>query len=223
MSRIIAGAAKGTAIRMPRGSATRPTTDRVREAVFNTLVDWAGSAAVDSARQFEGISFLDLYAGSGAMGLEAASRGASPVTCVERDANATKSIRDNVAALRLEVRVVANQVAQYLGGPAAPFDIIFLDPPYDTGNDEIERCLAAITRCGWFADDGVIVVERSSRSEPFEWPSEVERQWQKSYGETVIYYGDRGADPMLGETPEEPGQDQPRNGRDQKEATDVGN
>jgi 16S rRNA (guanine966-N2)-methyltransferase len=84
-----------------------------------------------------------------------------------------------------------------------PFDIIFLDPPYELNNDEIVRDLAAIMRCGWLADDGIIVVERSSRTAAFTWPGELERQWQKGYGETVIYYGERGSDPMLGETPDE--------------------
>ncbi|MDR1355079.1 MAG: 16S rRNA (guanine(966)-N(2))-methyltransferase RsmD [Propionibacteriaceae bacterium] len=199
MSRIIAGTAKGATIRTPRRFTTRPTTDRVREAIFNSLANWAGSVDADPTSQLTGISFLDLYAGSGAMGLEAASRNSSPVTCVERDATTASVIRSNAVTLRLDVQVYATQVAQYLNAQVIPFDIIFLDPPYDVTNVDITTCLTTLVRSGWLSDYGIIIVERSSRVTPFSWPSELERQWHKTYGETAVYYGDRGADPMLGE------------------------
>jgi 16S rRNA (guanine966-N2)-methyltransferase len=171
----------------------------VREAVFSTLVDWAGSVGVAPAEQLQGIGFLDLYAGSGAFALEAASRGASPVVAVERVAAVADLIHANATSLHLGVRVAASQVLQYLNSAATPYDIIFLDPPYETSNAEVTACLTAIMRSDWLVDNGIVVVERSIRTPAFEWPIELERRWQKPYGETIIYYGDRGVDPMLGE------------------------
>src|SRR3954469_9188441 len=120
MSRIIGGVAGGRRLSMPKGQATRPTSDRVREGLFSSL-----------GGDLSGRSFLDLYAGSGAVGLEAASRGAAPVVLVERDDKAVRAARDNVAAIGLpDVVARADDVTRFLREPALPCDVVFLDPPY---------------------------------------------------------------------------------------------
>lgn len=183
MTRIIGGSARGRRLKAPTGERTRPTSDRVREALFSSLDAELGSIA--------GLRFLDLYAGSGAVGLEARSRGADAVTLVEHDRRTTMLIRDNLRTLGFsQVEVVAGAVARVLAGsPSAPYDVVFLDPPYDLSADDVLADLTALRRHGWLSEDAVVVVERSTRSGELTWPVGFVPARSKKYGETTLWYG----------------------------------
>jgi 16S rRNA (guanine966-N2)-methyltransferase len=183
MTRIIGGAAGGRRIKAPGGAVTRPTSDRVREALFSAL-----DAAVGSVG---GLRFLDLYAGSGAVGLEARSRGAGVVTCVEQDRRTAALIRENVRALGFKgVDVISSSVARTLAQPPrAPYDLIFLDPPYAQPTADVVRDLEALQTHDWLSVGAVLVVERSSRGEPLEWPVGYASERSRKYGETTLWYG----------------------------------
>ena len=189
MTRIIGGTAGGRRIRTPTGDATRPTSDRVREALFSSLEATLGSLT--------GLRFLDLYAGSGAIGLEARSRGAGVVTCVEQDRRTAALIRDNVATLGFTgVDVVAASVARTLAQPPrAPYDVVFADPPYPLPAADVDADLRALCDHGWLADGAVVVVERGRRGDPPAWPDGVSGDREKKYGETVLWYGLAAATP----------------------------
>ncbi|HKD99221.1 MAG TPA: 16S rRNA (guanine(966)-N(2))-methyltransferase RsmD [Micromonosporaceae bacterium] len=191
MTRIIAGAYGGRRITAPPGDDTRPTADRVREAMFSGL---------DAANRLYGRAFLDLYAGSGAVGLEAASRGAGRVALVESDPRAVRVIRDNVASLGAGqvVSVVPGRVAAVLaGGPgrtgdtSAGFDTVFADPPYATAEAEIAEVLAALAAGGWLNEGAQVIVERSKRSPEPVWPRGVTAERSRRYGEAMLWYGRR--------------------------------
>lgn len=185
MTRIVAGAARGRRLVVPpRG--TRPTTDRVRESVFNVL-----AARLD----FEDLRVLDLYAGSGALGLEALSRGARSVLFVESDRRAADVIDRNIATVGLTGAVVRRgAVATVLGaGAGSPVDLVFADPPYEVGNAEVESVLTALQNCGWLADGAVAVVERPANSAPLTWPPGWEVWPERRYGDTRIEAGSRRA------------------------------
>lgn len=192
MSRIIAGSARGHRIAAPAHALTRPTTDRVREALFSALGSWFWSdGAVDQA--LAGRSFLDLYAGSGAIGLEAASRGAAPVWLVEGNRRTADLILANARATGLTVTVRAARVEQVLrAGPeiSTGFDIGWLDPPYDLTDEALARMLALLAGGGWVVPAGLIVVERSRRSAEPAWPPSVERAWARRYGETTLHFAE---------------------------------
>jgi len=189
MSRIIAGRAKGLRLATPNGANTRPTTDRVREALFSSLVTWAGTNDEAAASQLDGIGLLDLYAGSGAVGLEAASRGAGPVTLVERDRATAELIRRNARSARLQVEVVTATVDGYLARPAGHrWDVLWFDPPYELPATVIEQQLGTLLAASALAGDGLIVVERSSRDMEPDWPAELTVRWSRRYGETTLYY-----------------------------------
>ena len=178
MSRIVGGAAGGRRLVMPKGRGTRPTSDRVREGLFSAL-----------GGDLTGRSFLDLFAGSGAVGLEAASRGAAPVVLVEREARAIAAARANVAALGLpQVQVRAEAVARFLAEPATEFDIVFLDPPYAEPVDDV---LYALTERQWLAVDAVVVIERASRDGEPVWPEGLAADRSRRYGDTTLWYGRR--------------------------------
>lgn len=186
MTRIIGGTAGGRRIETPRGDATRPTSDRVREALFSTLEAW-----------FEGslsrIGVLDLYAGSGAIGLEAASRGASYVVAVESDRATADLIRRNARTLGSVTEVAAQPVARFLAQPApTQVDLVFLDPPYPLSEDDLATDLRLLVEHGWLADDALVVVERSRRSPEPTWPSDLEplpgKRAMKKYGETTLWF-----------------------------------
>lgn len=183
MTRIIGGSAGGRRLRSPRGGLTRPTSDRVREALFS---------AVESALgPLDGLRFLDLYAGSGAVGLEARSRGASSVTLVEQDRRTASLISENARAVGLaDVRVVCSAVARHLtGAPDAPYDVAFADPPYALAVDEVITDLVALAGRGWLAEDALVVVERPTRERGFGWPQGYEPGRTRSYGETSLHFG----------------------------------
>lgn len=192
MSRIIAGSAKGHRIAAPAHSLTRPTTDRVREALFSALGSWFwAEGAVDEA--LAGRSFLDLYAGSGGIGLEAASRGAAPVLLVEGDRRTSDLIRANARTTGLSVTVRTGRVEQVLrAGPegGAGFDVGWLDPPYDIADRTLATVLATLVDGGWVVPSGLVVVERSRRSPDPVWPGSVERAWTRRYGETTLHFAE---------------------------------
>ncbi|HJE50808.1 MAG TPA: 16S rRNA (guanine(966)-N(2))-methyltransferase RsmD [Tessaracoccus flavescens] len=188
MSRIIAGAAKGKRLATPKGAHTRPTTDRTREALFSALVSWLGTADEESDKQLAGVSFLDLYAGSGAVGLEAASRGAGPVLLVELDKPTAKLIQDNARSTGLSATVRAEKAQAVVESPWEQFDIIFMDPPYEIATDEVELLLAGLAGAR-IAPRGLVVVERSSRDRAPEWPASFTDTWSRKYGETTLYFG----------------------------------
>lgn len=186
MTRIVAGALGGRRITAPPGSRTRPTADRVREALFSTL---------DAMTELTGARFADLYAGSGAVGLEALSRGASHAFFVEFDAKAIRAIRDNLSALgtRSRATVQSGKVLTVLGAtmPDEPFDVVFADPPYDVPPKELTAALAALADGGWLAADAVVVVERATRSGAPSWPAGITQVRGRRYGETTLWYGRR--------------------------------
>ncbi|MFF0654061.1 16S rRNA (guanine(966)-N(2))-methyltransferase RsmD [Micromonospora tulbaghiae] len=186
MTRIVAGTLGGRRIAAPPGAGTRPTSDRVREALFS---------AVHSHVDLDGARFADLYAGSGAVGLEALSRGAAHVLLVESDARAARVIRENIAALRAApaARLVTGKVAGVLAaGPTdGPYDVVFADPPYAVPDAEITAMLAALVDGGWLAPDALVIVERSSRTGPVTWVEGVTPERSRRYGETTVWYGRR--------------------------------
>ncbi|MFI7605551.1 16S rRNA (guanine(966)-N(2))-methyltransferase RsmD [Micromonospora sp. NPDC049366] len=186
MTRIVAGALGGRRIAAPPGAGTRPTSDRVREALFS---------AVQADMDLADARVVDLYAGSGAVGLEALSRGAGHVLLVEHDARAARVIRENIATLGAApaARLVAGKVATVLaGGPEGePYDLVFADPPYAVPDAEITAVLAALVERGWLAPDALVVVERSSRSTPLAWVPGITGERSRRYGETTLWYGRR--------------------------------
>jgi 16S rRNA (guanine966-N2)-methyltransferase len=192
VTRIIAGSRGGRRLVMPTGDHTRPTTDRVREALFSAITAWAGRAAVRADEALAGLSFCDLFAGSGAVGLEAASRGAAPVLLVERSRRAAAVATRNARTLDLPVRVVTDPVERWVGQPADQcFDVVFADPPYELATAAVADLLAALLDNGWSAASGLMVVERSSRSEPIGWPAGMRPGRTRSYGETVLHFAER--------------------------------
>jgi 16S rRNA (guanine966-N2)-methyltransferase len=187
MTRIVSGFAGSLALQVPK-SGTRPTSDRVREAIFSAL---DARDAVHDAR------VLDLYAGSGALGLEAASRGASSVVLVEKSPAAAQVCRRNAAAVTAAARsargsrvpsveVRAASVQSYLAGAAGPFDVVFLDPPYGVGETELTGTLTALAPL--LAPDAVVCVERSARVPEPTLPGGLVLERRKDYGETAIYW-----------------------------------
>jgi 16S rRNA (guanine966-N2)-methyltransferase len=182
MTRIVAGEYGGRRIQTPPGDGTRPTTDRVREAMFSSLQSELGG--------FDGLRVLDLFAGSGALGLEALSRGAAAADFVESDTRVAGLIKRNIADLGCSgAGVLRTTVERFLRvPPPMPYDLVFLDPPYALPSGEVTALVAALAVPGWRTTDSVVVVERSTR-DPFAWPEGVEPLRDKAYGETHLWYG----------------------------------
>jgi 16S rRNA (guanine966-N2)-methyltransferase len=183
MTRIIGGRVGGQRIAAPRGVNTRPTSDRVREALFSAIESWCGSLS--------GLRFLDLYAGSGAVGLEAWSRGAGVVTMVEHDRRTASMISANARGLGFNrADVVAGPVSGTLARtPSAPYDVVFLDPPYPLPDAAVTDDLEALAAHDWLVPGALVVVERSTRSPEPGWPPAVTDVRHKRYGETALWYG----------------------------------
>ncbi len=179
--RIVGGVAKGRRL-APAAPATRPTSDRVREALFNTL---SGLLDVTDAH------VLDLFAGTGAVGLEALSRGAAEAVFVESDRTALTVLRRNIETLALPgARIVAQPVAGYLGTePQTAFDLVFADPPYDLDDATVDALLDAVG--DRLATEAVVVVERGVRSGAPRWPSWITPLRERRYGDGVLWYGRR--------------------------------
>ncbi len=207
--RIVSGRTRGRKLFSPPGT-TRPTTDRVREALFNSL---------DNLLDWDATTVLDLYAGSGAVGLEAASRGAQAVTLVEKNATAVATAERNRRVVGAPgVTIVRRSVQAFLAtaptteilpsrphverglavaresstadaartSVAAPYDLVFADPPYAQVEKDWPGILTALVENGWVADGSVIVLERSSRDTPTHWPAHYREYRSKKYGETRI-------------------------------------
>lgn len=190
MSRIIAGSRGGRRIAMPPGDRTRPTTDRVREALFSAIAAWAGTAAAPPEQSLAHLAFCDLYAGSGAVGLEAASRGAHPVLLVERDRRTAQLTKDNAKALGLAVDITISSVEQVLQRPPSrPYDVVFADPPYELDTSAVNAQLQQLVANRWVAPGSLVVVERSRRTPDLTWPEAAARCWSRAYGETVLHFG----------------------------------
>ncbi|RRD48667.1 RsmD family RNA methyltransferase [Arachnia propionica] len=183
MTRVIAGRAKGVRLSAPR-SGTRPTSDRVREALFSTLATWFGTAELSAEHHLEGIDVLDLYAGTGAVALEAASRGARRVVAV--DSHTADVIRANARRARLVVEVQGSRVEGQL--PTGPFDLVFVDPPYDVASAALDRVLLPLFEPGVLAPRALVVVERSRRSPAPAWPDGLDDTWRRNYGETTLHF-----------------------------------
>ena len=184
VARVIAGEAGGRRLTVPSGRSTRPTSDRAREGLFATVTSVVGSLA--------GVRVLDLYAGSGAVGLEALSRGAGHVLLIESGARAAQVVRQNIAALGLPgATVIADRVERALArGPASGrYDVVFADPPYAMPDDEVTRMLSLLASAGWLAAGALVVVERATRSGPLHWPEGFTPDRARRYGEATFWYG----------------------------------
>jgi 16S rRNA (guanine966-N2)-methyltransferase len=184
VARVIAGEAGGRRLTVPGGRSTRPTSDRAREGLFATVTSVVGSLAR--------VRVLDLYAGSGAVGLEALSRGAGHVLLIESGARAAQVIRQNIAALGLPgATVIADRVERALArGPASGrYDVVFADPPYAMPDDEVTRMLSLLASAGWLAAGALVVVERATRSGPLHWPEGFTPDRARRYGEATFWYG----------------------------------
>lgn len=185
MTRIIAGAAGGTTLTSVPGQATRPTTDRVKEALFSRL---------DAYNVISGAHVLDLFAGSGSLGVEAASRGAATVDLVESADKAAAVCRTNGDLVNKAlgwtcVRTHRSKVETYLSSSAAfHWDLVFLDPPYPLADGPLVTILESLVP--HLAEGAVVVLERSSRSPEPEWPAGLERFAEKKYGETRLWFAE---------------------------------
>ena len=181
MTRIVAGSAKGRTLAVPK-SGTRPTSERVREALFSRL---------DHMNVLEGATVLDLFAGTGALGLEALSRGAARATLVEKASAAARVASANVRATGLPARVVTADVRAYLGARSGEAltgenDLVFIDPPYDIPEGDMTTVLSALAP--WVGPDSLIVVERSTRAPAPTWPPFLVLEDTRAWGETVAYF-----------------------------------
>jgi 16S rRNA (guanine966-N2)-methyltransferase len=179
---------------VPPGRDTRPTSDRAREGLFGTIVSIAGPLA--------GMRVLDLYAGSGAVGLEALSRGAGHVLLVESGRAAVAVIKANIEAIGLPGAVLAaGKVDRVIGaGPGGRYDaraahdggrydVVFADPPYAVPDAEITILLTSLSDGGWLKPGALVVVERATRSGPFNWPAGYRIERARRYGEATFWYG----------------------------------
>jgi len=196
VTRVVAGRAGGRRLVVPDGEVTRPTSERVREAMFSTLTSLLGA--------LDGLVVLDLYAGSGALGLEALSRGAARATFVERDRRALAALRRNVESTGLgEAEIRGTSVERAVRTPpacgpagheaaareaAARADLVLADPPYTVPASSVTDVLQSLVESGWLADGAVLVVERPTRERPPSWPGDLDVLQSRRYGETVLWY-----------------------------------
>lgn len=182
MTRIVAGKAGGKRLKVP-SQGTRPTSERVREALFNAL---------EARDELRDARVLDLYAGSGALGLEALSRGAAEALFVESDRKAAAMLKANVAGVGLggTVRVGAVETVLAKEEPAAPFDLVFADPPYAHDSARIGVMLVALAGGGWIAERGLVVVERADRDGEPDWPGDFEPLRVMRHGDTALHWAE---------------------------------
>lgn len=184
MTRVIAGSAGGRRLAVPPGNGTRPTSDRAREGLFSTWEALLGT--------LDGIRIADLYAGSGAVGLEALSRGAVHALLVEADPKAVRTVRENAGAVGLPgAEVRTGRAEQVVSGPAPadPYDVVFLDPPYVVTDDDLREILLTLRSRGWLGEGALVTVERATRGGEFVWPEGFEPLRSRRYGEATLWYG----------------------------------
>ena len=181
--RVIAGSAGGRRLSAPKGDAIRPTTGRVKEAVFSALA---------AREHLLGAHVLDLYAGTGALAIEALSRSAARAVLVEQDGDALAALRRNlsVTGTATNASVVTADVAVFLGAPppdAAPFDLVLCDPPYDVDSAALDAAIAPLGRREWTHDEALVVVERPVGAAP----PHVEGMridWERKFGDTLAFF-----------------------------------
>jgi 16S rRNA (guanine966-N2)-methyltransferase len=184
--RIIAGLGKGRKLFSPP-SITRPTSDRAREGLFSSLTS--------TFSKLEGLHFLDLYAGSGAVGVEALSRGAALVEAVESNSDSARVCEDNFALISKldgvgKFKVHAKTVFEFLNHTASkPYEIIYIDPPYEVENVEVEKILKKILTLGLINKFGLVAIERDAQAKSFTWPDGLSELKVRSYGAGAIHYG----------------------------------
>ena len=184
MTRIVAGVARGRRLAVPPGRTTRPTSDRAREGLFSTLESMLGTVA--------GRRFLDLFAGSGAIGLEALSRGAAHVLLVDNQRRAHEVVARNVASVGLAGAVVsATSVEQLALTPAVEpgYDVAVLDPPFSMPGTDVTAVVADLFSHGWLLPGAVVVVERPTRDHQWAWPTAITHDRTRRYGEATLWYG----------------------------------
>ncbi|MCU1429236.1 MAG: putative methyltransferase (methylase) [Actinomycetia bacterium] len=179
---MIAGSVRGRRLVVPPGTDVRPTQDRVREAMFSAL---------DARGAIADASVLDLYAGTGALAIEALSRGAARAVLVERSRDAIAAIDTNLEAcgFRDRARVEPRAVEAFLATPArdAPFDLVLCDPPYDFPAADLSDVLASIASTHWLAPDAMVVVERAQRAS-VEPPPGLRVMWERAFGDTLVTF-----------------------------------
>jgi 16S rRNA (guanine966-N2)-methyltransferase len=184
VTRIIAGSAKGQHLDVP-AVGTRPTSDRMREALFSSLNSWL----LSNSKSWTDVSLVDLFAGSGAIALEAASRGCRNVTAVESNLQSTKVITGNIQRLGLLVAAVRTDVFTWT--PTAPVDIVFLDPPYDMADQQVVALVGKLSSTSQM-EDTLFVVERGVRSSS-PWgemdATSIVESWDRTYGDSRLWYG----------------------------------
>jgi 16S rRNA (guanine966-N2)-methyltransferase len=184
--RIIAGLGKGRKLYSPP-SITRPTSDRAREGLFSSLISTFSS--------LDGLNFLDLFAGSGAVGVEALSRGVALVDAVESNPTSAKVCEKNFALISNlsgvgKFKVHQKTVFEFLNHTAAgSYEIIYIDPPYEVENSEVEKILKKIVALGLLSKFGMVAIERDSKSKAFSWPAGLSEAKVRSYGAGAIHYG----------------------------------
>jgi 16S rRNA (guanine966-N2)-methyltransferase len=181
--RVISGSAGGRRLSAPRGDAIRPTTGRVKEAIFSALT---------SRERLLGATVLDLYSGTGALAIEAVSRSATHAVLVEHDHDALEALRRNlsVTGTAKAASVVASDVGAFLAAPAppdAPFDLVFCDPPYDIESAALDAVLAPLVRREWTAEDALVVVERPSGVAAPKVEG-LRMAWERAFGDTLVFF-----------------------------------
>ncbi|MEM7121386.1 MAG: 16S rRNA (guanine(966)-N(2))-methyltransferase RsmD [Pseudomonadota bacterium] len=179
--RIVAGRHKGRRLAAPEGRDTRPTSDRVREAVFNIIEHGLRWRGMEDAR------VADIFCGTGALGLEALSRGAAHAVLVDNNAKALDAARRNVEALdeTTNVTLLRNDATQPMPRPRDPVDLAFLDPPYRS--DDARPALEALRDGGWLANDALVVVEQAEKAR-FDTPSGFQIIDERRYGDTRVFF-----------------------------------
>jgi len=187
MTRIIAGTARGRRLAVPP-TGTRPTSDRVREALFSSV----DSELIAGGRSWQGLTVLDLFAGSGALGLEALSRGAGSAILVEKSRAAAKVASANVVAVGLPGAQVLIRDAWSLASmppPSGGVDLCFADPPYEWPSNDIRSLLSELAGASWFDSQARVVIERPAKEASHPFPAHWIERSRRSYGDTVLWYG----------------------------------
>jgi len=192
VTRIVAGSAGGRHVHTPRSAATRPTSERVREALFSALEAELGT--------LDGVRFLDLFAGSGAVGLEAVSRGAAEAVLVERDRRNAALIRRSAHELGLPgVTVIGGTVLAHLQtADPRPFHIVFCDPPYAVPATTITGLCRLLVEREWVTPAGLVVLERARHDAEPQWPDGLSALRSRRYGDSMLWYGRRSVDARRG-------------------------